>query len=306
MRTMEQTISHSLIYTTKGDVPVSVVAKSLLANERLIHESVSILGNCFDEIAIECTTVKVSYLSNSSPLREVLAITIFLTYQDKLEKEVPDFLEKMLRVDVPDSAEAIVTVLVMICAVYIISEAVKRLFPGKSEKKLKSEYEEKKAHLSKLTGLDPDVIEQAVTKSLNEGKSKTLVHRAIDFFRPAKLEGNTTISSDSGQEIASETIMEVPKDIDYEQLEDKITHDLIRVTVEIHRADVDYGNQGWLAVIKSQSPDRKKLILAKEFEPLSIYGKTEILGDVTVVEEKKMDGEYAIKEYFLNRIYNRS
>ncbi|SDZ92950.1 hypothetical protein [Nitrosospira multiformis] len=91
---MEITLYHSLKYTTKGTVPVPIVADSLLANESLIYESLRFLEYLHKELQISSIRVSVSKLSNESPLHESMAATLLISLQDDLIDEVPQIIEK--------------------------------------------------------------------------------------------------------------------------------------------------------------------------------------------------------------------
>lgn len=299
---MEIFLQHSLVYSTKGDVPVSVVAKNLLANERLIHESVRVLGDCVDGLRIQRIAVKVAHVSNSSPLKDAFAVALFVTYQKDLEKEVPALLQQMLEFQVPNGMETLVTVLVLLTAIFIIDTAVERLFPGKEVKRLKEEYEIKLLELSRMTGLDRSVIEESLNNRLSEGKLKSLVKKAFEFFAPAKAEPEAEILVNDEVAIPRAVIDEIPSELDVAQMEAKNVYELTDVEIEIHRSDLDYTQSGWIAVIDEVSDKRKKLVLSPELTPAKLFGVRKIRGDVMVVEEISEDGEYIIKEFHLMKL----
>ena len=300
---MEITLKHSLSYTTKRDVPVSVVAKSLLANERLIHESVRLLEECFDDLQVEKVNVKVQSLTNGSPLKELLSIGVFFTFQEGLEETVPEIIQMLTGATIPENTETLVTVLVILIAIYVIDHAVERIFPGKDIKALKQEYNSKMELLSEIISMEPSDIEEVFNKRLNEGKSKSLFKKALEFFLPAKLEPGTTIETENPRvNISNDAIQEVPSDVDFAQEEKQNVYQMNGVSIEIHRADTDYSNQGWIAIIEQVDSNRKKMILPPEVDPSILFTKRKITGDVNVVEEKQLDGDYAVKEYHLIRM----
>lgn len=299
---MEIVLNHALSYTTKGDVPVAVVARNLLANERLIQESLRLLGDCYRGVHVEKVTVKVRSISNASPLKGVFAAAVFFTFQDELEAEVPELIQKLTGHAVPESIDTLVTVLVMIVAIYVIDTAVTRLIPNKKNKKLKAEYKAKIRDLSALTDISPKALRKLVEQRFDGGRAKSLFTRARDFFAPAKLEPDVEILIDDQPGISSVAIAEIPTEFDFAQEEARNVYDLHGVAVEIHRADIDYSNQGWVAIIDEVSDKRKKMILPPDIDPTDLFTIKKIVGDVTIVEERQTDGEYAVKEYHLLRI----
>jgi hypothetical protein len=300
---MEIALNHSLTYMTKGDVPVDIVARSLLANERLVQESIRILARLAGkDVHVRKVRVRVDYVSNSSPLRQALIATLVLTYQEDLTREVPRLVEMLTGRDVPNNFDTLITVLVMIVAITVIDTAVERLMPGKSLKKLQAELEKKMAQVANLADLDVAEIRRAVGDKLSEGKRKSLFRRAYDFFVPAKLEPDTEIRLDDIYEIPADAIAEIPSELQLDQSDKRNVYDLNGVLVEIHRADVDYQKQGWQAIVDEVSNRRRRLILSPDISPGELYGATTIRGDVMVVEERQIDGEYAVQEYHLIRM----
>lgn len=300
---MEIQFKHHVEYLTQSDVPISVVAKSLLANERFIHEGLQLFGDIFEDLEISSVSVRVSELNNASRLKEILAGVLFLTYQKDLDKEIPEIIEKLTGLEVPTNMDTLVTVLVMITAVYVISKAVDRLFPGKEAKELKEEYLIKLGELAILTNIAEDDIHQYVEKRYKDKTSKTLVQKASDLFQPTKLEPDVGIFLPNGKDISANAMSEIPSEIDYEMLERRKTFELTDTLVDIHRADRDYNKQGWVAVVEVVSDKRVKMELSPELSPASLYGETKLRGDITVVEELADTGEYGVKMYFLTKLH---
>ncbi len=299
---MEVSLQHALSYSTKGDVPVSIIANNLLANERLIHESIRVLGGCFDGLEIQKVTVKVANLSNGSPLKELFVVALYLTYQVDIVQEVPNLIQRLTGQPIPDGMETLITVLVLIIAIYLIDAAIGRMFPGKDVKRIKEEYQTKLTELSRMIGLDREVIEKSLHNRLSEGKQKSLFKKAYEFFLPAKIEQGVDILMDDKVAVSHETIAEIPSDVEMAQTERQNVYELDQVSIEIHRSDIDYKQSGWAAVIDEVSDKRKKIILPPEIAPDDLYGKRKIVGDISVIEEMQGDGEYIVKEYHLLRV----
>lgn len=299
---MEISLQHSLTYSTEGDIPVSVVAKNLLANERLIQESIRILGDCFTGVQIQKISVKVAHLSNNSPLKEVFAIALFLTYQEDLEKEIPLLIYKAFEYEIPIHMETIVTVLALMTAIYIVDKTIERLLPGKETKRLKETYEEKLLELSKMTNLNKEDLERSLQQRVNEGRLKSLAKKALDFFAPAKGEARAEILVQDEVAVPRDVIDEIPSEIDLAAQDSRNAFPVDDVEIEIHRSDIDYKKSGWVAVIDEVSDKRKKLVLPPDIAPETLFGRKTIRGNILVIEELTQDGEYVIKEFQLIEI----
>lgn len=299
---MEITLLHSIVYSTKGDVPVSVVAKSLLANERFMQESIRLLEAFDKDLKATSVKIKVAKLSNESPLREVLAGVIFLAYQKELEKEVPALIQALTGHAIPADYATLITALVFLIAVYVVDATVERLIPGKAISALKAEYEDKKQYVAKLLKIDPLIIEDAVNSRFGNGRGKALAQKASDFFLPAKIEAGTEISSDNNLKISKEAISEVPSVLDIAKLEQSVSYDLDAAEIEIHRSDLDEQKHGWRAIIKDVVDRKVRMELHTDISPKDLYGKTKLRGNVTVIEEVQPDGGYAVRAYHLTKV----
>lgn len=222
-----------------------------------------------------------------------------MTYQKDLEKEVPIMLQQVFGYHAPNGMETLVTVMVLLTAIYIIDIAIERLLPGKEVKRLKEEYELKLLELSRMTGLDSGIIEANLKKRLSEGKLKSLFKKAYEFFAPAKAEPHAEILVKDEVAIPRDAIDEIPTEIEVAQTEAKNVYELTDVEIDIHRSDIDYTRSGWIAIIEEVSDKRKKLVLSPDLAPADLFGVKKIRGDILVIEEMTDEGEYVIKEFHL-------
>lgn len=297
---MDLSVRHSLTYSTTRDVPVSVVARSLLANEALVIASIRILERCVPGLEVSSISVKVAELSNSSPLKELLIAALVLTFQKDLVTEVPELIEKITGHTVPGHYDTLVTVLVLVAAIYAISTAVERLTPGRPLKKLMEEYEQKKRIVSELIGVDKEVLERYTADRI--GTDKSFVSKICDFFAPAKLEPGTAILSPGGEAVSADAIAEIP-DIGFDGIheEDVDVYELRTVVVDIHRSDRDENKHGWRAVVASVSSKKVRMELAADINPEDLWGKSSVIGDVIVIEGRLPDGSIGPRTYQLLR-----
>lgn len=298
---MEIGANHSITYTTQGDVPVPIVTRSLLSNERLIHEGFRLLSDLYPQLKTPKIRVKVSYLSNQSPLKETLAVGLFLAYQEDLEKEVPELVEALTGVQIPDSADTLVTVLVLAVALYLVHGSIERLLPGKSVKNLREELNNKINTVAEWLQMSPEAVRATLDQRYKKS-SRTLARKAQHFFSPAKIERGTEIQSDSGYGVGKGAIAEVPGAIDLAKADASKSYELTNVRVEIHRADRDTYKYGWRSVIHQVSDRKVRMELSPEIPPENLYGTTYLVGDVIVIEEQHEDGSYSPKTYHLIRV----
>lgn len=289
-------------YNTAKHVEVSIVARSLLANEALIKESAKLLEKVLDGTTVEVTSVRVGELTNGSPLKELLFIGLFFAFQDDLEKDVPDLIAHLTGTAIPEQYTTVVTVLSMIVAISVIDTTVKKFFPGKEMKALKADYEGKLDALCKLCEKSKEEIDTIVKESIGNNVRKRLIVAALDFFLPAKKEGAVSIHGLGDNTISEESVAEIPTELDYLADETQDSYEISGAIVDIHRSDRDSNDAGWRAIIESVSPKKMRMELSPSISAAEVYGKTTIIADVIVVEEKQQDGEYVPKTYHVMKI----
>jgi len=301
---MEINLSHGVTYQIRDNAPVSDVAASLLANEKLIYFAAEILEGCVEGLSVDVSKIKVKEVSNSSPLKELLAFAIVVKYQDDLDKEVPDLIRNLTGLDVPDSYDSLVTVLVMIAAIYAVDGVYRKIFPGKVPNALEAEYAKHTKAASDVMDISPEKVRASVDAKLGKKKLPSLIKAGIDFIRPSKRE-NATIEGLGGHEIGSDAIREVPRDVDF-LIEDEASYTIENVTIDVHSQDRDYHRKGWAAVVKSVSDKRLKMDLIPSIDPDSLWGKTKIVGDIVVMQKKDDNGDYVPKSFYLTSVSEAS
>jgi len=294
---------HSLSYTTDGTVPVYLVARSLLANERLVRESLLLMEELHkNELQISPLKISVATLSNESPFKEVLAVTAFVAWQKDLEKEVPHIIEMLTGNRISPDYDTLITVLVMFLAIYLIDSIFERVMPGKSVKAIKEEYEHKKLMVAGLLKLSPERLEEVVKHRYENEKGKSLINKALDFFAPAKVETGVEITTGNDIKIPSNVIQAIPPAVHFARLKNTNSYELKSAAVEIHRADRDETKHGWRAIIKDVSERKVRMELDQSINPDRLFGNTVVRGDVTVIEEMQNEGGYQAKVYFLHNV----
>lgn len=301
---MELALHHSVTYTTPDDVPVEVVARSLIANERLIREALRVIEAVSPGTTISAVRVRVNSLSNASPLKQAFAVALFVTFQKDLERAVPALIEQLTGHAVPEAYTTLVTVLVMMVAMAIITSATDRLLPGKEVKKLKKDYEKKLEWFAQQSGIDKDELHQKLQSLSSERGQVSLVKKAVEFFMPAKLQRGADILANDPAigRIAAETIAEIPEEICTAPDGSIASYDIDAVLVDIHRSDRDQGKYGWRAVIENVSAKKVRLEFAADIDAAAYYGKKTIVANVTVIEEQSSEGALEPKTYFVKQV----
>lgn len=302
---MELALPHSVTYAVGDDVPVTLVARSLLASERLIHESFRLLEDLEPGLSVSRVAVAVREVSQHSPLRQLLVATLVVTFQEDLERTVPSLLEAITGRDIPPNAEALVTILVVVIALSIIDRAIKAVWPDKETKKLRRDLARQVERLAQLTGKEVQEIERVLEDRFDVTPTRSLLDKARDFVLPAKARNGEILAGDTTI-VSREAIQEVPDDIDRAIAEAPVHYERARVAIEVHRADRDENKHGWRAIIPAISERKVRMELAPTIAPSELYGKTLIIGDVLVQEATDAIGAVEPRTYHLLRVHSGS
>lgn len=298
---MQVNLPYSIVYTNSGEVPLGIVAKNLLAHEALIKETVKIIDQVYPQVEISVTTVNVRSVTHGS-LREYLAVGVFIAVQEDLEKEVPDLIEKITGLDVPDSADTFVTALVMLVVAYLAGAAIDRIFPGSDTKKIKESYERRLEYLTEKQGLDMTAFNSYLEHEYKREQPKSLVSRVVDIIMPAKLDPIANLETPDGEVLFShDAIGQIPISLGAATTDGR-SYPMENVFVEVHRSDRDQNRYGWRAVIPEVSEKKVRLELHSDLDPKDYYGAESLTGDVAVREEPNEEGDMEPRVYYLNRI----
>ncbi len=301
---MDIAVRHALVYNTRKDVPVHVVAESLLANERLLIESIRIIEKLTPGLDVQSISVRVAELSNSSPLRETLIAALVVTYQTELVKEVPELIQILTGYHVPEKFSTLVTILVLATVFYIISTAAERLLPGKALKKLMEEYQQKISRVSELSGIPKETIEKYASQCVKQ--DETLLKKALQFLAPAKLEPGANILLPDSSVVSADAIQEVPEEFVFFEPEKVSQYELRGVVIDIHRSDRDEKKHGWRAVVPSVCESKVRMELAPGIDPESLWGRKTIVGNIVVSDEVFFDGTSKPTVYHLMSVRDES
>lgn len=298
-------LPYAITYTTQKDVPISIVARNLLAHEVLILDTVDMLTGLYPSLAVEKTTIRVRSVTNNSPLKELIALTMVVSFQDDLVKEVPDLIEKLTGHAVPESIDSLVTLLAVLIVSYAVMEAIQRIYPGKDIAKLKEEYERKIAMVSDRFGMEKADIEEYLEQKYQEEQPKSLLKAISDFILPARLESDVSINTvDDEVLLDPDVVRAIPPVLDAAG-DSSDSFPLEATFMEIHRSDRDQNRHGWRAVVPEVSDKKVRLILGDAIKPTDLYGSTSIIGDLAVYKETDSVGELQPKTYHLSRVIRR-
>jgi hypothetical protein len=301
---MEISIPHEVTYEFPGKAPVSDVARSLLAQERLIRDALDVFENCFPAIKFESISVTVSEVQQKSPLRELLQAIIIASYQEELSGEVPALIQNLFGLSVSDSYNGVVTVLVLCIAVYGIDWIADRVFATKSKPELAAEKEKLLGTAAEMAGVSADRLDATIQGQLGGARKRSVMKASSDLIMPAKRNKATEIRGLGGAVISQEFIRAAPSDVDLAQYEPDTEDYLVEnVLIKFHRHDIDR-TKDWAATVDVISRKRKTLHLDPIMDAEKLFDRKSVRGDVLVTSERNADGEYTPVLYRLVRVYD--
>lgn len=299
---MEITIPHRTVYDFDGRATIPEVAKSLIAQDKLIHEALAILEACFPNLTLDGVRVEVREVTQASPFRTYVDAIILAAYAPDLGQDVPDVLNTLFGINVPDTYDSIVSVLVLLIAVWGVDRVRAKLSPGKKEPALTDERERLLTVAANQAAVTRDQMEEAVESVLEKHK-RSIMRASLDFMAPAKRHKAKAIIV-TGEQISQAAIEATPSDVDMAQYEpptETVPYDAVVVQFRAHDLD---RNKHWAATISDVSPDRKPMHLAPDIRPERLFERKAVKADVLVTSVRDQDGEYIPSLYYLQKVYD--
>ena len=298
---MNIVIPHSTEYEFEGRASVDEVARSLVAQEKLVREALAVLEELFPNLTLEKPVVTVRAVAQDSPLRTNLEALVVAAYATELGKDMPDILNTLFGINVPDQYDSVVSVLVLLIAIWGIDWVRSKIFPGKKAIDLENERERLLKEAADRAAVTQDHMEEAVERALRKHK-RSVMKASADFLEPAKRHKASAVKV-QGAEIRREAIEAMPSDIELAQYEPPTEiSELERVVVHFRAHDLDR-NKAWAATIEDVSPNRRPVHLAPDVRPEQLFEKSEVVADVLVTSNLDSDGEYTPTFYYLQKVY---
>lgn len=298
---MRYDVPFSVRYVTDKPVPIREIIESLQGVDALLTEAAGTLPGLLKGIEVEHIEIRVSQIEQASPLRELFVLSLFLTFQDDLEAEVPEHIGRLVGHPIPDNLDTIVTLSALIIAFYtvgIIKDlTVGRLAAGPAKKQLDGLIRE----LASETNVSEDVIrarlEERYAKRPAWKKAVTAVGR---FFRPSKQQDSAPMEV-GNHYLDHDTVRDVPRAHEIKAEIDRPPFESFEnVLLDLHAQDRDHGGRGWAATIPNVIDKRVRVKLMPGVHAADLWQTETVRGDVTVLFEQVADRREP-KEIHLHR-----
>lgn len=301
---MDFVIPSVVTYDMDGRAHVAEVAKSILAQDRLLRDALVVVQKVFPDLELSGLEITVREVSHASPFRTMLVAFAAGVYSPGLGEDMPDILQALTdgRIDVPDSYDSFVSIILLVLAIYGIDKVRAKLFPSAEEKALAAEKERLLASAANKASVTRGAMREAVESVVGK-RAGTVSKAAIDLLGPAKRHKARAIMS-GGEHISEAAIEAMPSDVDLAAYEPPTKAEPLEGAVVKFRAhDLDKG-KNWAATIEDVSPDRKPLHLAPDVRPEPLFGKRAVRADVIVTSLRDPDGDYIPSLYYLTKVYD--
>lgn len=292
----ELRFQHGIYYPDNHDVPLSDIAATLLAHERLLPVVADALENLVPGLTIDGRKILLERIERSS-LNEAFFVALFVAYQKDLERQVPALIETATGIHVSDQYDSIVTVLFLI-ALYYGAQAIF----GRSKKSSKADavpvsitgdYATYINIAAEQLATDPASVKAAFDKAVGKKRIASVQRAAVDLFRPAKRGGNGRILPRNAPPISAQTVSDFPDAIALAELDDDIVPvHMPRATLHIRATDRDKTDKGWAGRIECDDVRTKRLPirLAPGIDPDRLAGLHEPEVEAFLESRFKDDG----------------
>lgn len=301
---MDFIVPSQVIYDFDGRATVAEVAKSLVAQDRLLREALAVVQELFPDLELSGIEIAVREVSHASPFRSTLWAFAAGVYSTPLGEEMPDVLNSLTggRIDVADGSEAFVSLIVLLIAIWVADRVRAKMFPDAAEQVLAMQRERLLVEASNGASVHRGAMKEAVETVIAK-RPGVIRKAAIDFLAPAKRHHARSIRAGQG-EITEEAIKALPSDVEVAQYEPPTQVDTLeQTTVKFRAHDLDKG-KNWAATIEEVSMDRRPLHLAPDVRPDSLFERREVRADVLVTSVRNDDGDYIPTFYFLTKVYD--
>ncbi len=309
---MDVTLWHGIEYDVDAPVAVEDLIKSLEANAKLLHRSADLLADLFPGLKFEPKQISVVRLSQESPLTELFAYATVMAYQKELEKEVPHLIEQLTGIHVSGDYSTLVTVVVMLIAVHGIAKAFDALFPGRDKTAITETHESLVQKVATMTGVAASRIRDALNVLFTGRQHRGTILASQKVFAPARGQVRASIRTRETHDILvppeAVSLAQSAAGIPYEgspaDETPKTAAEFHRnVKIILHAMDKDRKKLGWAGHVPSVFDDRIPMHLEKSQNPETIFGKSEITGDILLTREEDENGDMQPKEFLLVQTY---
>lgn len=292
---------HGLEYPDNHAIPLSDIAATLLAHERLLPVVMEMFESLVPGLTIESSSIELDHLQSGS-LTEAFFVAIFIAFQKDLEVAVPGIIQDITGLELADRYDTLVTVLFVIAlyaGVKLITEKSKaKTLAGTPAVVFEGDYNTYVNIAADQLSASPEAVKRAVHRAINKARAPGVARAAIDLFRPAKRGGDGRIIPLGLPPISKASVAAFPSDLAFAELEkDTVPIPIPVGELRIRATDRDKFDKGWAGKVEFDGTltRRLPLVLAPGVDPDDLAAKDRAM--VEAVLENKMTEDGRTKPY---------
>jgi hypothetical protein len=297
-------VPHLVIYEVAEASPITSVIESLRATEQLFFETAPLLEDLVPGVTVGGIRVHVESLTQGSPLKELFFATMFVAFQKDLERDVPQIVERLTGIHIPDHYDSVVTLLFCLVLFYGADFIYKQIAKVAEGSKIRAQLDGLVREVAAQCRVEEDIIREKLEARFQKKRLANLIQTTVDFFSPSKRQGNAPVLIGS-RRFDTDTVSEFPGEAQIREFEEEESNNYYeRVGIELHAQDVDRSRVGWAGVIPSLSDRRLRMQVYPPIKPEEIYTREKITGDVIVLSRRAPDGSMEPYMFHLIRVWD--
>lgn len=217
---------------------------------------------------------------------------------------MPEFIEALTGIDIPDRYDTMITVVVTAVCLWGILSLIERVNKKKSSVATEKAYTQVTNVAGDLIQIDGEQVRAAVQERLSGKRRKGTIKSARDFVFPAKKHKARAIRTGTDVEIGQDIIEEFPSELDEQLFEpNREEYDLDSVSVSLRAHDLDRAKAGWAGVVADVSENRVKIQIDPSISSKKLFTKSEVKADIRGYTSENADGDMHPYLYVIQKIH---
>jgi hypothetical protein len=274
---MEISFIQNIYYSNKEKIPISEVAKSLLALEELSRVAPEILEKLYEDVTVRNMSVYVDELASGS-LKEKINFYFWVAFQKFLAEE-SGLEPKQLEEESPERRNDILAWVMVAILVIALKAAADKVFPNSEKENIAQQINITFNAGRDITGIDTEKLRKTVEGVVENNPQ--VVKGAVGFVKPAKKEKEAYIEIDRNSRLSSSFLNEIPDGMIEEGEQEKVI-ELANTVVFIRATDKDSGKRGWGATILEFNERRIRMHVAPGIDLKFLAHQDVVIGDVAI------------------------
>lgn len=282
---MEIEFTQDVYYSNKKKIPLSEVAKSLLALEQASSIAPELIERLFDDISVRNMSIYVDELETGS-LKEKIQYYLTVGFQKNIS-ELTGVEYTNIETASSEKQKQILGWAIAAGLIFSFKVASDKAFPNQEKPNIENQINITIQAGRDVTGLDAEELISAVEGVVRD--NPRAVKGAVDFASPAKKEQGAYLSLDRETTFSPELLAEVPGGVIDEEERERVL-ELENEDIFIRATDKDSSKKGWGATIPAFSEKRLRMHIAPGLDLTFLSHMDIVVGDVSIFYRILSDG----------------